>query len=57
MKKNITFVGLDVHKDTIDVALARLHRSGDLTAVYVPTTEDEAMRDLTRAREDTDFTC
>lgn len=139
MKKNITFVGLDVHKDTIDVALAdagrdgdirfygtiggdleslhkvirklqskgyelrfvyeagpcgydiyrsltkqgfdcvivapsniprksgdrikndrrdalnlaRLHRSGDLTAVYVPTTEDEAMRDLTRAREDT----
>ena len=33
--------------------LARLHRSGDLTAVYVPTTEDEAMRDLTRAREDT----
>lgn len=139
MKKNITFIGLDVHKDTIDVALAdagrdgdirfygtiggdleslhkvirklqskstelrfvyeagpcgydiyrsltkqgfdciivapskiprksgdrikndrrdalnlaRLHRSGDLTAVYVPTTEDEAMRDLTRAREDT----
>jgi len=139
MKKNITFVGLDVHKDSIDVALAdtgrdgdvrfygtiggdleslhkvvrklqskgselhfvyeagpcgydiyrsltkqgfdcvivapskiprksgdrikndrrdalnlaRLHRSGDLTAVYVPTTEDEAMRDLTRAREDT----
>jgi len=32
--------------------LARLHRSGDLTAVYVPTTEDEAMRDLTRGRED-----
>ena len=31
--------------------LARLHRSGDLTAVYVPTTEDEAMRDLTRGRE------
>jgi len=138
MKKNITFVGLDVHKDSIDVALAdagregdvrfygtiggdleslhkvvrklqstgatlrfvyeagpcgydiyrsltnhgldcivvapskiprksgdrikndrrdalnlaRLHRAGELTAVYVPTVEDEAMRDLTRARED-----
>lgn len=33
--------------------LARLHRSGDLVAVYVPTAEDEAMRDLTRGREDT----
>lgn len=33
--------------------LARLARSGDLTAVYVPKVEDEAMRDLTRAREDT----
>lgn len=32
--------------------LARLHRSGELTPVYVPTVEDEAMRDLTRARED-----
>jgi transposase len=32
--------------------LARLARSGDLTAVYVPTVEDEAIRDLTRARED-----
>jgi transposase len=35
------------------VQLARLARSGDLTAVYVPTVEDEAIRDLTRAREDT----
>src|SRR5262249_44050932 len=33
--------------------LARLARSGDLTAVYVPKVEDEAMRELTRAREDT----
>ncbi|RME62386.1 MAG: IS110 family transposase, partial [Caldilineae bacterium] len=33
------------------VTLARLLRSGDLTAVYVPHPEDEAMRDLTRARE------
>jgi len=32
--------------------LARLHRAGELTAVYVPQTEDEAIRDLTRARED-----
>jgi transposase len=32
--------------------LARLHRSGDLTPVYVPMAEDEAIRDLTRARED-----
>lgn len=138
MKKNITFVGLDVHKDSIDVALAdagrdgdvrfygtiggdldslhkvvrklqsagttlrfvyeagpcgydiyrsltnqgldcivvapsqiprksgdriktdrrdalnlaRLHRSGELTPVYVPTVEDEAMRDMSRGRED-----
>ena len=34
------------------VQLARLARSGDLTAVSVPTVEDEAMRDLTRAWED-----
>lgn len=32
--------------------LARLHRAGELTAVYVPDRQDEAMRDLTRARED-----
>lgn len=31
---------------------ARLMRSGDLTPVYVPTVEDEAIRDLCRARED-----
>jgi transposase len=34
------------------VQLARLMRSGDLTRVYVPTVEDEAIRDLARARED-----
>jgi transposase len=33
--------------------LARLARSGALTVVYVPTVEDEAIRDLTRAREET----
>jgi len=35
------------------VQLARLARSGELTAVYVPTVDEEAMRDRTRAREDT----
>lgn len=35
------------------VELARLMRSGDLTSVYVPTAEDEAIRDLTRSRDDT----
>jgi transposase len=35
------------------VPLARLARSGDLTPVYVPTVDDEAIRDLTRAREET----
>ena len=34
------------------VKLARLHRSGELTAVWVPDEEQEAMRELTRARED-----
>lgn len=34
------------------LSLARLHRSGDLTAVWVPDGEQEALRDLTRARED-----
>ena len=33
------------------VELARLLRSGDLTRVYVPTVEDEAIRDLCRARD------
>lgn len=32
--------------------LARLLRSGDLTAVWVPDKDQEAMRDLTRARDD-----
>ncbi len=34
------------------VQLARLMRSGDLTLVHVPKVEDEAICDLTRARED-----
>lgn len=32
--------------------LARLHRAAELTAVWVPGEEQEAIRDLTRARED-----
>lgn len=32
--------------------LARLHRAGELTPVWVPGSEQEAMRDLSRLRED-----
>lgn len=42
-----------VKTDRIDSEkLARLHRAGDLTAVWVPDEGHEAMRDLTRARVD-----
>lgn len=34
------------------VMLVRLHRAGELSPVYVPREEDEAMRDLVRGRED-----
>jgi transposase len=34
------------------MSLARLHRSGELIAVWVPDGAQEALRDLTRARED-----
>jgi len=37
------------------VNLARLHRAGELTAVWVPDEQTEAMRDLTRAREDAKY--
>src|SRR6266496_3944937 len=33
------------------VKLARCHRAGDLTAVWVPDAAHEALRDLVRARE------
>lgn len=33
------------------VSLARLHRAGELTAVWVPDEAHEAVRDLVRARE------
>src|SRR5919206_4934869 len=39
------------------IQLARLARSGDLTVVYVPQVQDEAIRDLTRAREDAISDC
>ena len=38
------------HRDAVQ--LARLMRSGDLSLVYVPAVEDEAIRDLSRARAD-----
>src|SRR5919109_2785455 len=48
-----TKAGDRVNTDRRDaVPLARLMRSGDRTAVDVPTVEDEAMRALTRARAD-----
>lgn len=34
------------------ITLARLHRAGELTPIYVPNEEDEALRDLVRARSD-----
>jgi transposase len=45
--------GERVKTDRRDAAsLARLHRAGELTPVWVPDEQTEAMRDLTRARED-----
>jgi transposase len=42
-----------VKTDRRDAAqLARLHRAGELTAIHIPGVEDEAIRDLSRARED-----
>ena len=42
-----------VKTDRRDAAhLARLLRSGDLSPVYIPSVEDEAIRDVVRARED-----
>lgn len=45
--------GVRIKTDRRDcVELARLSRAKELTAVWVPAPEDEAMRDLVRARED-----
>ena len=38
------------------MGIARLLRAGDLTPVYVPSVEDEAIRDLCRARDATQVT-
>ena len=49
-----TKAGDKVKTDRRDAAkLARSYRAGDLTAVWVPDAEHEALRDLVRAREDT----
>ena len=46
-------VGDRVKTDRRDsLMLARLHRAGELTAVWIPDGEHEALRDLTRARGD-----
>ena len=37
------------------MTLARLHRAGELHPVWVPDEQTEAMRDLTRAREDAKY--
>ena len=42
----------DQHGPSRRFALARLHRNGESTAVWVPDEEREAIRDLERARED-----
>ncbi|WBL15185.1 IS110 family transposase [Sutcliffiella sp. NC1] len=34
------------------IRLAQLYRAGELTSIYVPTPDGEALRDLVRARED-----
>lgn len=45
--------GVRIKNDNRDaISLARLLRAGELTAIYVPDLEDEAVRDLARARED-----
>lgn len=45
--------GARIKNDRRDaVNLARLHRAGELTAIYVTEPEDEAIRDLIRGRDD-----
>ena len=41
-----------IPSQTLPLNLARLHRAGELTSVWVPDEVQEALRDLTRARED-----
>ena len=45
--------GARVKTDRLDARnLARLHRAGELTAIRVPTSAEESLRDLVRLRED-----
>jgi transposase len=45
--------GRRVKTDRLDARnLARLHRAGELTAIMIPSAEEEALRDLVRVRED-----
>jgi transposase len=45
--------GRRVKTDRLDARnLVRLHRAGELTAIRVPTPQEEALRDLIRVRED-----
>ena len=46
-------VGDRIKTDSRDaINLVRLCRAGELTSIYVPTVEDEAIRDLVRCRDD-----
>lgn len=50
--------GAKIKNDRRDAQeLARLHRAGELGAIYVPEPEDEAMRDLVRSRDDARVAC
>ena len=45
--------GQRVKTDRLDARnLARLHRAGELTPIRIPSSEEEALRDLIRVRED-----
>ena len=44
--------GDKIKTDQRDARVARLHRAGELTAIHIPTPEQEAVRDLRRARVD-----
>jgi hypothetical protein len=54
-KPTTLFVGLESHKVKTNrrgaIELARLLRCEDLTSAWVPRIEDEAIRDLCRARD------